>query len=65
MKYNFLVSINKFGNAKKVVIQAKTFDIAKAKIIAKYPNATITLMANKFPCSQNEQDFCKSVNPIL
>lgn len=65
MKYKFLVTNYKFGDAKKVAIQAKTFEMAKAKIIAKYPNTTITLMANKLPCSQKEQEFCKSVNPIL
>ena len=64
MKFRFLVTIYKFGNAKKIVVQARTFEIAKEKIIAKYPNSAITLMANKLPCSQEEQDFCKSVNPI-
>jgi hypothetical protein len=62
--FKFIVSHRKFDNSVTHRVNAKSFEQAKEKIINKYPHAGITLGTNQLPCTKEEADFCKSVNPI-
>jgi uncharacterized protein YifE (UPF0438 family) len=62
--FKFIVTNRKFDNSVTHRVNANSFEQAKAKILNKYPHAGITLGTNQLPCTQEEAEFCKSVNPI-